>query len=76
MGSEDLPEITQAEIRNALQQMKNGKAAAKDRISTEMLKMGGPTLQEAIKTLLNKCLMEGRIPKSWKNAEVILIHKK
>lgn len=76
VGSEDLPEITQAEIRNALQQMKDGKAAGEDRISTEMLKMGGPTLQEAIKTLLNKCLAEGKIPKSWKNAEVILIHKK
>jgi len=30
-----------------------------------MLKIGGNTLEEALKLLLNRCLVEGRIPASY-----------
>lgn len=76
IGSEDLPEIIPSEIKVALKQMKNRKAPGEDKITAEMLKMGGSKLEETIRLLLNKCLLEGKIPKLWKNAEVILLHKK
>lgn len=56
--------------------MKNRKAPGEDRITAEMLKMGGTALEHALCLLLNKCIGEEKIPKSWQNAEVILIFKK
>ena len=76
VGSEDMPEISTTEIKYALQQIKNGKSPGEDRITPEMLKMGGKPLVDAVEVLLNKCLMEGRIPDAWKNAEVVLLYKK
>lgn len=76
VGSEELPEITTVEITHALKQMKNRKAPGEDQITSEMLKAGGRTLLEALRILTNKCMFEGKIPKKWKNAEVIILHKK
>lgn len=76
VGSEEMPDISLQEIEYALQKMKNGKSPGEDQITSEMLKMGGKVLREAVRILLNKCLMEGRIPESWNNAEIVLIHKK
>lgn len=76
VGSEDMPDIDKAEIRLALRQMKNRKSPGEDQITTEMIKMGGETLEEAVIILLNKCLHQGKIPKAWHNAEVILLFKK
>ena len=33
-------------------------------------------LSEALTELFNRCLSDGRVPSSWKNASVVLIHKK
>jgi len=40
-----------------------------------MLKMGGCTVEERLRVLLNKCPNEGRIPDAWHNAEVVLLFK-
>lgn len=76
VGSEELPDITNEEIKKALKQMKNGKCPGEDRITTEMLKFGGNILEGYIKKLFNQCLCEGTIPKCWLEAEVILLYKK
>lgn len=60
VSSEDMPEITSSEIKYALQQMKDGKSTGADQITSEILKMGGETLIEAMKVLLNRCLIEGK----------------
>lgn len=41
-----------------------------------MLKLGGKTLKNVFKTLLNQSLIEGKIPSRCKNAEVFLLFKK
>ena len=41
VGSEEIPDITREEIRAALRQMKNRKSPGEDKITCEMLKMGG-----------------------------------
>ncbi|XP_072398234.1 uncharacterized protein [Diabrotica undecimpunctata] len=61
VGSETLPKIASSEIRHALQQMKNKKAPDEDRLTSEILKMGGNIVVEAVEVLLNKCLTEKRI---------------
>lgn len=76
VGSEDIPEVDTAELRMALKQMKNRKAPGEDLITVEMLKNGGKTLEKALIILFNRCLEEGKIPDTWRNAEVIILFKK
>lgn len=76
VGSEDIPEISKQEIKAALRQMKNRKSPGEDRITCEMLKMGGVVIERSLQILLNKCLLEGNIPDTWKNAEMVLLFKK
>jgi len=76
IGSELLPTINIEEIKTALQKMKNGKAPGEDGILIESIKEGGDTLLQAISALFSKCLEESKIPDSWNNAVVVLLHKK
>uniref|UniRef100_A0AAR5Q9X0 Reverse transcriptase domain-containing protein n=1 Tax=Dendroctonus ponderosae TaxID=77166 RepID=A0AAR5Q9X0_DENPD len=76
VNSEDIPEITEDEIRSALHHIKNGKAAGEEGILTEMLTQGGDILVEQLEILFNKCLENEDIPQDWTNALVIIIHKK
>ena len=76
VGSEELPAISAAEVRHALRQMKNGKAPGEDQITAEMLKLGRRVIERTLTVLFNKCLEEGTIPTTWRNAEVILLFKK
>lgn len=46
--------------------MKNRKAPEEDRITNEMLKMADERTLEAMKILLNKCLVNGKTPKRGK----------
>ena len=41
-----------------------------------VLQDGGEPIIKALTQLFNRCLSEGRVPSSWKNASVVLIHKK
>ncbi|XP_048522181.1 uncharacterized protein LOC125504379 [Dendroctonus ponderosae] len=61
VGSEDMLEISPSEIKYTLQQMKNGKSPEEDRITQEMLKLGGKTLIETIGMLLNDDDLTDRI---------------
>jgi len=63
-------------MRTVLRQMKTRKSPGKDGVTCEMLKMGGSTVEETLRVLLNKCPNEGRIPDAWHNAEVVLLFKK
>lgn len=76
MGSEEIPDINREEIRYALSRVKNGKSGGEDGILPEMLKEGDDHLLKKLADLFNKCLLQGRIPKNWENAVVILLYKK
>ena len=47
-----------------------------DNITTAVLQDGGEPIIKALTQLFNKYLSDGRVPSSWKNASVFLIHKK
>lgn len=56
--------------------MKNERAPGEDGITKECIQLGGIKTLEAVRTLLNKCIQEGSIPKTWQNAQIILLYKK
>lgn len=56
--------------------MKNNKASGDDDVPVEAIRMGGDTLLNMVTTLSNKCLEQEKIPQSWENAMIILLHKK
>lgn len=77
VGSEELPDITvDLFLPSALDDMKNRKSPGDDGIPIEAIKEGGDILIEKITALFNKCLEEEKIPKSWENAVITLLHKK
>ena len=64
------------EVRSAIQNLINGKAARQDEISGEILKSCGSETHKALAYLFTQCLKHRDIPSSWKDAKVILLHKK
>lgn len=75
-GSEEIPDITPDEVKNALFKMKNNKAPGEDEITVDAIKLGGDQLIKTLASLFNLCLTNGTIPKQWNNAVTILLHKK
>lgn len=75
-GSEELPEITMAELSDALCEMKNNKTAGEDDIEIEAVKHGSTTLHRTICKLFNACLINGTTPSQWDRATIIILHKK
>ena len=72
-------EITEVEIRNAIKELKNNKSPGIDKISNELLKytlQAAYTLKYPLSVLFNTCLNGRDVPKSWKNALIILVYKK
>ena len=69
---EEVPPIMAWEVEAALRKMKNGKAAGKDQVNIETLKAGDETIAKQIAKLYTKCITERRIPKTWKEANMVI----
>ena len=63
-------------MRVAIKRLKRGKAPGEDNVTTAVLHHGGEPIIKALTQLFNRCLSDGRVSSSWKNASVVLIHKK
>ena len=70
------PPILPTEVSAAIKRLKQNKAPGNDNITAEVLKYGGEPIIQMFTNMFNRCLSEGKLPNSWKNASVILIHKK
>ncbi len=64
------------EVEAALRKMKNGKEAGKDQVNIETLKAGDETIAKQLAKLYTKCMTERRIPKTWKEANMMIFFKK
>ena len=64
------------EVEAALRKMINGKEARKDQANMETLKAGYETIAKQLAKLYTKCITERRIPKTWKEANMVLFLKK
>ena len=56
--------------------MKNEKEAGKDQVNSETLKAGDETIAKQLTKLYTKCITERRIPKTWKEANMVIVVKK
>ena len=56
--------------------MKKGKARGIDNITSDILKLGGKEVIKALKTIFNEILESQEIPETWREAKIIILHKK
>ena len=73
---EEVLPIMAREVEAALRKMKNGKEAEKDQVNIETLKAGDETIAKQLAKLYTKCITERRIPKTWKEANMVIFFKK
>ena len=62
--TQDLPDFSLYEIKNALKQMKNEKVPGQNGVTSELLKYGGKPVLMRLQLLFNKGIHEGVSPKS------------
>ena len=76
--NENLSTITldNEDVFNVLVKLDKGKACGCDGIPTQVLKYCASALAPSITAMFNLSLSIGKIPKEWKSANVIPIHKK
>ena len=68
--------VTRIEIKNAIEKLKNGKAAGCDNIPPEATKAGGDTSEEVLLGLCNRIWSEEKIPEEWRKGLLIKLPKK
>ena len=73
---EKVPKFTDKEISNTLKSLKKGKAPGIDNITSDILNLGGKEVIKALKTILNEILESQEIPETWREAKMIILHKK
>ena len=56
--------------------MKDNKAPGTDDLTSDIFKIGSTEITTQLVKLYNNILQEKKIPKTWKEAKVILLHKK
>ncbi len=74
--NDDIPEILYSEVEHAARYMKCNKAPGEDEIVIEIIKEGGSVMSRHLARLFTSCLRSRKVPKSWNNAIIILLHKK
>ena len=73
---EEVPPIMAWEVEVVLRKMKHGKEAGKDQVNIETLKAGDETIAKQLAKLYTKCITKRRIPKTWKEANIVIFFKK
>lgn len=73
MNKIEMPYMDKAEVILTLSCMKDSRVLRENEIVVELLKKGE---EEIITKLFNKCLKEGRILYTWKNAIVVLLYRR
>ena len=73
---EEVLPIMAWEVEAALGEMKNGKEAETYQVNIETLKAGDETIAKQLAKLYTKCLTERRIPKTWKEANMVIFFMK
>jgi hypothetical protein len=70
----DLP--SRKEIEGALKYLKNNKTAGADSIAAELLKNGGPNLEDALHAVIQQAWTSETLPRSWTEGVLCPVYKK
>ncbi|XP_058456370.1 uncharacterized protein LOC131433790 [Malaya genurostris] len=70
------PSSTLREVKDAMHQLKTNKAAGKDGIVAELIKMGPEKLATCLHRLIVRICETEQLPEEWKGAVICPIHKK
>ncbi len=73
---EEEPFIMRCEVETVVKKLKKEKAAGSDKITNEHLIYGGKGLIKIITYLFNMILKVRKVPKAWKDSDIILLYKK
>ena len=73
---DEIPPITQGEVRKAIEDLKIGKSPGLDNIYSEYIKAGGEPLINAFTYLFRQIQKTGTIPQKFKDALIVVIYKK
>ena len=68
--------ILQSEVEASTKRLKRNKALGEDNITGGILQDGVDAMIQILTDLFITCLHHQQVPKAWKNALVVLIHKK
>ena len=69
-------EITEEEVRRAIWKLKSGKASGVCGIQGELLKAGGEVSVKWLQEIYNMVWRTGVVPRDWRRAVIVPIHKK
>lgn len=75
-GGDELESFSIDEIKQALFNMKNGRATGSDNLPSDLLKICDDVGLEMICKLFNDVLETEVIPQQWKKSTIIILHKK
>ncbi|KAI5715018.1 hypothetical protein M8J77_009060 [Diaphorina citri] len=75
-NNEEIEEPTLREVKDAIDNMKNGKSPGEDGIPVEIFKYGGEGIKRYIHKLIILIWRKETIPKEWNEAVVVPLHKK
>lgn len=76
MFPEQIPQVLESEVENALQTQKRDKASGPDRIGNNFLIDSKETIIPILTYLFNDVLNTEHIPDQWTTSTIILLHKK
>ena len=68
--------VSENDVLNEIKKLKNKISVGVDGISVQVLKSFADILSKPITYLINRSITEGKVPKQWKIAKVIPLHKK
>ena len=74
--ADDIPPILKSEVRNAINDLKNGKRPGLDHIYSKYIKAGGEPKLKAMQHLFDCILSTGNIPSKFKKPLIVVIYKK
>ena len=75
-SSIDPPSILPSEVEASIKILNHNKAPGEDNITGGILQDGGDAMMQGLTDLFNTCLRHRQVPKAWKNALIVLMHKK
>ena len=65
-----------SEVKKTLKEMKNKKAPSTDNLTSDIMILGGEESVKQLINIFNQILETKKIPAEWKEAKMIILHKK